>query len=132
MRSVFPLNIFPVDQPNVSFIDQGGRLQQMTDAFLSHVASRESVQFCVYERGQFVERRLVSVIPCNQQLRHIMRRVRSHKDSALFATCVSNDEGPADTRVFAGSVYITSSAIGSLTQIAAFKKISSPWLSSLI
>lgn len=47
MRSILPVNPALVDKPQVSLVDEGGRLKSMLTSLLAHVARGDSMQLVV-------------------------------------------------------------------------------------
>jgi len=60
------MNVLLIDQTNVRFVDQRGRLQRVALSFPAHVAAGEPVQLVVDQRIQLVERGLISVAPFSE------------------------------------------------------------------
>ena len=50
--SVLPLSFTLIDQTEVSFVHEGGRLQSMVDTFLFEVVRGQAPQFGVEQRNQ--------------------------------------------------------------------------------
>lgn len=50
MRSVLPLNLIHVDQPEIRFIHEGGSLKRVAGSFAGHVPMGEAVQLIVDKR----------------------------------------------------------------------------------
>src|SRR5216684_184951 len=61
------VHILLIDQAQVSFMNQGRRLQHVIATFTSHVIRREAAQFFIDQRKQPVERSLVPTIPVRKQ-----------------------------------------------------------------
>ena len=68
VRAVLPLDPVDIDEPQIRLVDQGGRLQRVSRALAVHVPLRQPPQFLVNERRQLVERLLIALAPCNQEL----------------------------------------------------------------
>ena len=66
--AVLPARVLPVDQPQVGFVDQRRRLQEVARPLSRHVARREAVQLLLDHRRQRVERGLVASAPGHEQL----------------------------------------------------------------
>jgi len=68
--AVLPLNrLRLVDQTQVDFIDQRGRLQGLVAAIPIQVHSGKRVQLAVYVRRELVQGRTTPAAPFQQQLR---------------------------------------------------------------
>jgi len=66
MGTVGPMDVLLVDEPNVSFVDQGGCLERVAFSFPAHVTAGEPVQFVVDQWIQLVECRLVPIAPLSE------------------------------------------------------------------
>ena len=74
VRAVLPVHALGLDQPQVGFVDERGRLERMV-AFLSgHAAARNPVELVVDDRNESRQRRFVAVAPGDEQCRDVMRR----------------------------------------------------------
>jgi hypothetical protein len=63
MRAILPLHPGVIHQPQVGFIDQSARLEAVARPLTPHVPMGETVELCVHDGRQLVERPLVSVAP---------------------------------------------------------------------
>ena len=72
MRTIGPVNVFLIDEPNVSLVDEGCGLKRVTFSLPAHVATRKAMEFVVDQRIQLVECVLVSVAPLSEQLSDLM------------------------------------------------------------
>ena len=63
-----------INQLQVGFVENGGRLQRVADPLPAHVMVGEPVQFRMQQREQFPQRFLVSVAPFAKQLGHRLSR----------------------------------------------------------
>ncbi len=66
MRPALPVNVLPVDQSDVSLVDEGAGLECVAGALAAHVVVREAVQLLVHQRGQPFESRLVAIAPSDE------------------------------------------------------------------
>ena len=57
-----------IDQPQVGFVANGGRLQRVAGPLPAHVMVGEPVQFRMHQREQLPQRSLVSAAPLAEQL----------------------------------------------------------------
>src|ERR1700722_9011760 len=73
MGAILPLHAFIIHQTHVRLVDQGCCLQAVAGPLTSHVAPRQAVQFAIDDGSQPVERALVSLAPCAQQLADVAR-----------------------------------------------------------
>src|SRR6476660_2669907 len=87
LRAVLPVNVFLIDQPEVSLVDQGGRLQRVIGKLLTQAINRDSPQFLVNERQHLVERGLVAIAPVDKKLSNTCGRGILHQ--TLFSTSAS-------------------------------------------
>jgi hypothetical protein len=55
-------------QPHKRFVDERGRLQSMTAAFVTHVAGCETVQLSVHERSEFFQSLAIALLPAIEEL----------------------------------------------------------------
>jgi uncharacterized protein (TIGR02246 family) len=89
----------------VSLVDERGRLQRVTGAFLAHLALRDAPQFTVYERQQFIERGAVAATPIGKQLSDFLRRHLGHRAKFCHTQPVdSQDSRAADEAVMRENV----------------------------
>src|SRR2546430_12758309 len=72
VRAVLPTHILPVNQADVSLIDQCGCLQSVTGTLAAHVVMGEAVQLVIDKRGQSCHCRLVAVTPRHPKLRDFL------------------------------------------------------------
>lgn len=63
MRAIVPVDRFAVNEPNKGLVDEGRRLEAVSDALSSHATPSDAVEFLVDERNQAVERTLVALAP---------------------------------------------------------------------
>jgi hypothetical protein len=63
MSAVLPRDILTVDQPQIGFIDQCGRLQNVAGALGCHVAAGYAVQFSMDQRHELIQGHLVAAVP---------------------------------------------------------------------
>jgi hypothetical protein len=62
-----PVGALLVHEPQIGFIDYGGRLESMRRALTLHATTGKTVEFQVDEREQFLQRRSVAFTPLLQQ-----------------------------------------------------------------
>jgi len=74
VRPIGPADVSLIDETDVGFVDECGRLKCVTFSLATHVAPREPVQFFVNQRIQLVECSLVSAAPLSEQLSDLMLR----------------------------------------------------------
>ena len=63
-----PHRLSVINQPQVGFVENGGRLQRVAHPLPAHVMVGEPVQFGMHQREQFLQRSLVSAAPLAEQL----------------------------------------------------------------
>src|SRR5262245_37510189 len=73
MSAVLPVDLLAVDQPDIRFIDPARRLQGWIRSVPRHITERQPAQFLVDEWDQLLQRRRISLAPCEKQLRYGMR-----------------------------------------------------------
>src|SRR4029077_3540600 len=73
-----------IDQPQGSFVKNGGGLQGVPRALPAHVMMGEPVQFGLHQREQLLQRSVVSVAPLAEQLGDRLSRGwrRCHRSSS--------------------------------------------------
>jgi hypothetical protein len=64
--AVLPVESLLTGEFQIRLVDQCGRLQRMTGTLLAHLALRDTAEFGVYEREEFVERRPVAFSPIGE------------------------------------------------------------------
>ena len=74
---VVPLHLTDIDQPQIQFVDQRGRLQGVVTALAQHGSPGQAAELAVHERDQLLERPLVAVAPGGQQSGHVLSSRRS-------------------------------------------------------
>src|SRR2546430_10091258 len=82
VRAVLPTHILPVNQPDVSLIDQCGCLQSVTGTLAAHVVMGEAVQLVIDKRRPSCQWRLVSLTPRPPKLRGFLWGIFLHADPA--------------------------------------------------
>ena len=73
MRTVLPCHSLLIDKPQVRFVKERGRLQQVVWNFAVHVARSQPAQFVIDQRDQLVQSNTVSFAPIQQELRNFRR-----------------------------------------------------------
>ena len=66
MGAILPLDLSLIDQTQVRFVDQRGRLQGMIRVLPPHVAVRQAMQFALNEGQEPFEGRLIAVAPIHK------------------------------------------------------------------
>jgi hypothetical protein len=66
VRAVGPMNVFLIDETNVSLIDERGGLKRVTLSFPAHVTAGKPVEFVVDQRVQLVECGLIPIAPLSE------------------------------------------------------------------
>jgi hypothetical protein len=66
MRPARPINRRAGHEAEKRFIDQGGRLQQMTFAFIRQITPGQAMQLCVDDRRKLFKSRGVTLAPSPQ------------------------------------------------------------------
>ena len=78
VRAVFPVNLFLIDQPEISLVYQRRGLQRVARALTSHVVMGQPMQLTIDQGQQSVERRPVTITPGDKQLSHFLWRGCRH------------------------------------------------------
>lgn len=73
VRAALPVDISPVNQLQIRFVNQRGGLQGMSLPFLSQKTRGLPMQFRINERQKFIQRFLLAVAPFAQHLRDVRR-----------------------------------------------------------
>ena len=63
VHAILPLDLLDFDQPEIRLVDERRGLKRMPDAFVAHVAPRDTAQFLMDERQQLIERGLLTSAP---------------------------------------------------------------------
>ena len=65
--AILPPHLSRVDQPNERLVDEGRRLQRVTQSFAGHVDAGQAAQFGLDQRDEVFQRGLVAAAPRPQQ-----------------------------------------------------------------
>ena len=84
-----PLHPSLVDETQVGFVNQGGRLQRVLRAFPLQVTRRHAPKLVVDEGHQRCQRLFVAVAPLNEQTGHVTPGVLRHTDLTLALAAAS-------------------------------------------
>ena len=71
VRPVLPLDVLPVDKPDVRLVHQRRGLEHVSGPFARHVVRRQPMQVLVDGRRQAIEGRLIAIAPSDEQLRDV-------------------------------------------------------------
>jgi hypothetical protein len=63
MGTILPFHLIAIDQPEVSFMDQGRGLEAMAGSFAPHVVMRKTAEFGVNDGDQAFERIQITATP---------------------------------------------------------------------
>ena len=74
MDAALPGGLALVDEAHVGFMDEGSGLQGVVATFAAEVALGQTAEFLVDERRELIERRLVALLPVNEELSDFFRR----------------------------------------------------------
>jgi hypothetical protein len=77
-----PLHPIHLDQPQVSLVHQGGRLQRVSAPLFRHVPAGDLAQFVVHQRQERLECRPIALAPGQKQRRWVLLDGR---DGAIVA-----------------------------------------------
>ena len=66
MRTVLPLHLVRVDQPQIRFVDERRRLEAVAAAFACDASARDLMELTLNERNQSVKGGLVALPPFQQ------------------------------------------------------------------
>jgi hypothetical protein len=87
MRAVLPRNSCLVNQLQIRFVNERGRLQSVIAAFLAQIIRRHLFQFPVDERQQIVNRRAIAVRQLDQHFGDVFL-IRHFSQSKLLEKAV--------------------------------------------
>jgi hypothetical protein len=93
MRPALPDRLGIVNQLQVRFVENGGRLQGVASSLPAHVMVGEPVQFRMHQREQLSQRFLVSVAPLAEQLGDRLSRRSGRRHRGILAGANSNTIG---------------------------------------
>jgi hypothetical protein len=79
VRAILEARALPLDESQVSLVDERGGLEGVARTLAREVAAREAPEFGVDDGDEAFERGLVAVALGREQLRDILRRVLSHR-----------------------------------------------------
>jgi hypothetical protein len=82
MRSILPVALVLVDEPDEDLVNQGRRLKGVIGPLLPKLPRRDLSELRVDEREQLIERSLVAATPISEKCRDIARR--SHPDAGIL------------------------------------------------
>jgi hypothetical protein len=74
MRSILPVDLPLIDEPDEDLVHQGRRLQGVVSPFAPKLAGRDAPELRIDEWQQLVERSPVAATPIAEQCRDIARR----------------------------------------------------------
>ena len=77
MRPVLPVDVLDVDQAQIGFVDQFGRLHAVVRTIAVQAPAGDALQLIVDERHQRIESRLVSLAPGSEENRHLVGRAQN-------------------------------------------------------
>ena len=80
MGAVLPVHLFEIDQPQVCFVDERGRLKRVAWPLRRHLSPRQPSQLLVDDRHELLQRGLVAVVPSGEETRHVMAGRIGHGD----------------------------------------------------
>ena len=72
MGAVLPVHLFEIDQPQVGFVDERGRLKRVAWPLSRHLSPRQPSQLLVDDRHELLQRGLVAVFPSGEETRDVM------------------------------------------------------------
>ena len=84
MGAILPSGVSLIDELQIRLVDERGWLQRVTGTFAAQIVTRETAQFVVNQRHQFLERRLVAVAPIDEQLGYAFGGLHSWAKWAKF------------------------------------------------
>ena len=76
MRPALPVDVLDVDQSQIRFVDQLGRLHAVVRALAVQAPAGDAPQFVVDERHQRIQSRLVSLAPGSEENRYLVARAQ--------------------------------------------------------
>src|SRR5262249_44804020 len=78
MHAVLQIMALLVDQFEVSFVNQSGRLQGMIGTLPAQITSGQLAQFVINQRHQLIESLLITTAPLKEQFTHFCAPILSH------------------------------------------------------
>jgi hypothetical protein len=102
VRSTPPIDTALIDQPQVSLVDQRGRLQRVSGSLAPKLARRDAAELRIDEWQQLIECTVVAATPITEQRRDAAGR--GHQPSSAFMT----DRGFVDLQDTAPATRIAS------------------------
>src|ERR1041384_2223249 len=72
MSPILPVHFLLIDQPEVRFVDESGRLWGMSRILAAHKDTSQPAQFGIHKWDQFIERGLVTATPSRQEERDFL------------------------------------------------------------
>jgi len=73
LGTVLPAHVAEVDQAQIHFIDQGGRLQDVVGLLSRHVTMRRPVQLLIHQGCQLLQGARIPLAPSPEQLGYLVR-----------------------------------------------------------
>jgi len=99
MRSILPIDLALVDEPDVHLVHKGRRLQGVVGALVPKPARRHAAELRINERQQLIERSPVAATPIAEQRSDIASRQRLEPCSTSRERKPSIAPGVLDHRV---------------------------------
>src|SRR5688572_30712472 len=94
VRPVLPARVRLISQAKVSLVDQSRSLQCVARIFALHVALSHTVQLCIDQRHQLLERALIAFAPSYQPLGYLLgRRCHAELNQVTFRDSYAQPEG---------------------------------------
>ena len=73
MRSILPVDLTLIDEPEIRLVNQRGRLERVVDPFFPKLARGDAAHLRVDERQQLVKRTAVAATPVREERRDLGR-----------------------------------------------------------
>jgi hypothetical protein len=73
MRAILPADLFRLDQTQIGFMDERGRLEAVTGLLVPQMASRDLMKLTVDKRHQLLQGGFVALSPLAQQRSDLCR-----------------------------------------------------------
>jgi hypothetical protein len=63
--------VFEIDETQIGFVDERGRLQRVVRPLARHLPSRQPLQLRVNDRQELLQRGLIAILPSGEETRDI-------------------------------------------------------------
>ena len=81
MGAILPPDPPRLDEPQIGFVDERRRLEDMVRTLARHLPPRQATEVTMHDRNQFLERAIVTLSPAQEESRHVVRGRAGHRTS---------------------------------------------------